>query len=1250
MHRSDQDHVATKRPRRSVQSKLSFCASSPIRGSRAAAAPLTDAVAEDGGRNSEGREEEGNRKRKAKLKSQNRSPEESADNDKEAQELSGYRRKSNRNSKNMQYGGETPKKNKAPRKLGHSEACPNLRILNGKSDDVKDSIVESLPFCDLWSEAKIAAEENLRLSAGKQTHPFFSICRTINRSSPTKSVEKSENRIWLGLEGDRCFSFPPFHVFDAVQDDVAVPNWENWKFLETSLPKFDGCCSMKNSSVFEVSNKSLLLEAARGKDERLDILVVDEKMNGAYKTISSSKFSSELLLKEKLSSPSKMAHFGCNFSRTSPYVSIAHDGDQDEIHNERLASYSKQSICCVDCSLWTEKYRPKLSSEVCGNVESVKLLSDWLKSWDERVLPNATNGNRRNHSSIEDGDYKFHDHESDTDELDGGDLLKTVLLITGPVGSGKSAAIYACAREQGFKVIEVNASVLRNGAFVRQTFGEGVDSLGLTHWLTKEQTNQQSKDVQELKSCMSIIAENGLEADSIKMDSKLFCIDNAAENSSHFDIANKTLFLFEEVDVVFDEDHGFISTIFKLAETTKRPIILTSNSKRPVLPHKSNRLVLDFKVPSSSELLYHASMVCALEKVHVSCGLLEHIIKACVGDIRRILLLLQFWCQGFQGITGKMTQCTKSPVPFDIDAVHLAIPRVFPWNLRCELSERMEEEISKVVIVLEKNSIINELLQLNFSLWETDDPSEKLNATPAVKSRKKGRLRKQSITGHSEFSDHMTNLGDLLYDSDSPSTCLLGKTKQKPCVVLSSESDDGLSFDEVRPIDISTSQKSSFDELNHEDSLTRADSHSFLAITASAISKDQEHGIAQLDQMDEPRNALVFQNSFDITEVASTSHVCNASRRQFVDACTSESSVVSGTEKNFTFFSQEVSQNSVSTSSYGLNISALHPGLGLNNADGDSTELSKCLEYHVSTADVHKELLQRNQEIVCFQNEHRPNECQLAYNCTNPDFSAQLMHRDGTECPHDADSISQTWKRLRSCHHENLKLLSSNYKDVSLVASLTSGLADLISEADIMFSNCSPITCDNFEPTSIPCVEPDSFSWHDEQVEMGSTFAQHGLCFYATKIAAVGSRLGCSNTSDLARETLTSSTGSTALGKLLTRESITGQNSCFKDSGVKASPSLIPVRRELAADLYNAILPIVPARLSMVIQGVAFHEYLSYVGQISRFECSRLADRFVETNKRRTRLHYLSSGAHQLSSGQTALLARRTCFTGSSCL
>lgn len=42
----------------------------------------------------------------------------------------------------------------------------------------------------------------------------------------------------------------------------------------------------------------------------------------------------------------------------------------------------------------------------------------------------------------------------------------------------------------------------------------------------------------------------------------------------------KPLILFEDVDITFLEDRGFITAVQQIAETAKGPIILTSNSKR----------------------------------------------------------------------------------------------------------------------------------------------------------------------------------------------------------------------------------------------------------------------------------------------------------------------------------------------------------------------------------------------------------------------------------------------------------------------------------------------------------------------------------------------------------------------------------------------------------------------------------------------------------------------------------------------
>lgn len=66
---------------------------------------------------------------------------------------------------------------------------------------------------------------------------------------------------------------------------------------------------------------------------------------------------------------------------------------------------------------------------------------------------------------------------------------------------------------------------------------------------------------------------------------------------------NKTLILFEDVDADLCEDRGFISTIQQLAETAKRPMILTSNSK--IYIYLSTCIIHQILNPTLPYLIYY---------------------------------------------------------------------------------------------------------------------------------------------------------------------------------------------------------------------------------------------------------------------------------------------------------------------------------------------------------------------------------------------------------------------------------------------------------------------------------------------------------------------------------------------------------------------------------------------------------------------------------------------------------------------
>ena len=76
---------------------------------------------------------------------------------------------------------------------------------------------------------------------------------------------------------------------------------------------------------------------------------------------------------------------------------------------------------------WVEKYTPQKTKDLVGNRQVISKISDWLANW-----PRSIARNRR------------------------------ALLLHGPPGVGKTVAVYTIARELGFEVSEINATVKRS--------------------------------------------------------------------------------------------------------------------------------------------------------------------------------------------------------------------------------------------------------------------------------------------------------------------------------------------------------------------------------------------------------------------------------------------------------------------------------------------------------------------------------------------------------------------------------------------------------------------------------------------------------------------------------------------------------------------------------------------------------------------------------------------------------------------
>jgi DNA polymerase III delta prime subunit len=147
--------------------------------------------------------------------------------------------------------------------------------------------------------------------------------------------------------------------------------------------------------------------------------------------------------------------------------------------------------------------------------------------------------------------------------------LHNTILLTGPPGTGKTAAVYACAEELGWEVFEVYPGIgRRNGANVENLVGE----VGKNHLVRKKSgaTRQDS-----IATLLSNNAGAGGESE-----------DWAGSREASG--VKQSLILLEEVDVLFKNDVNFWATVTNLIRECRRPVICTCNGKEavPVEPNE----------------------------------------------------------------------------------------------------------------------------------------------------------------------------------------------------------------------------------------------------------------------------------------------------------------------------------------------------------------------------------------------------------------------------------------------------------------------------------------------------------------------------------------------------------------------------------------------------------------------------------------------------------------------------------------
>lgn len=239
-------------------------------------------------------------------------------------------------------------------------------------------------------------------------------------------------------------------------------------------------------------------------------------------------------------------------------------------------------------------------------------------------------------------------------------LLNTV-VISGPNGCGKTAAVYAVAKELGFEVFEINSSSRRSGKDILEKVGDMTKNHLVQQ--TQQQKPEHDDDLQRISDALDADLESGRQGTmksffkSSGPETKLpgtkkspppaeLIPKSTATASKKPKQQKQSLILLEEVDILFEEDKQFWTTVLTLIAQSKRPIIMTCNDESVVLNQPLPLHAVIRFTPPPVELAVDYMLLVAANEGHVlQRQAVTTLYQAQRFDLRASMTELEFWCQ-----------------------------------------------------------------------------------------------------------------------------------------------------------------------------------------------------------------------------------------------------------------------------------------------------------------------------------------------------------------------------------------------------------------------------------------------------------------------------------------------------------------------------------------------------------------------------------------------------------------------------
>ncbi|KAK1241934.1 hypothetical protein MKX07_007757 [Trichoderma sp. CBMAI-0711] len=338
---------------------------------------------------------------------------------------------------------------------------------------------------------------------------------------------------------------------------------------------------------------------------------------------------------------------------------------------------------------WVQKYAPVTAAQVLQSGKEALLLSDWLQALRvQSVESGSSEGDKEKgqpkkkrkknkldgfviDSEDEDAELdEISDSDGDWTSLPGSKLIKksvmrslntskgsrltNAIILSGPHGSGKTAAVYAVAKELDFEIFEINAGSRRSGKDILEKVGDMTRNHLVQHSRGADYTAIDPEEVaNEINSGKQGMMTSFFQPKPKSQPSKAQRAKQSKEKENVEKEAKapaksqkQSLILLEEVDVLFEEDKQFWATLTSLIAQSKRPFIMTCNDES-LLPIQSLNLhgIFRFSPAPLSTAVDLCLLIAANEGHALQRSAVEALYKSRNYDLRATITELSYWCQ-----------------------------------------------------------------------------------------------------------------------------------------------------------------------------------------------------------------------------------------------------------------------------------------------------------------------------------------------------------------------------------------------------------------------------------------------------------------------------------------------------------------------------------------------------------------------------------------------------------------------------